>query len=159
MDRKVAGSVPFVSRNRLYLISDGAVTFPREHRNLRVDEIEHSNNPLPIVDPMQPPDVLLERAAPRDWHSQKQSVESRVVKALTDVASSGEEDSWGSDRNRGKLFRDRFSFLLSRSTFQDQYLLSVRQGAGQPLNVVCPIQRRTALANRLDNSHVAICRC
>jgi hypothetical protein len=38
-------------------------------------------------------------------------------------------------------------------------LLSVRQGAGQPLNVVCPIQRRTALANRLDNSHVAICRC
>src|ERR1700722_13020766 len=120
------------SCHRLDFVSDGPVSFqpllihPRKHSNLCIHVIEHSHDLLPVVDPMKTPDVLLERAAPRDRHREKQSVESGVVEALADVASSGKQDTRVSVGNRGELFRDGFSLLLSHSAFQDQYALSVR---------------------------------
>ena len=41
---------------------------PGQHRHLRVDGVENANHLLTVMDPMQPSDVLLERAAPRYRH-------------------------------------------------------------------------------------------
>jgi hypothetical protein len=71
--------------------------------------IAYADYSLPVVDPVQPRDVLLERAAPRNWHCQKQCIESGIVEAFADVVV----------RIAGRwlyLFREKISRILKSET-------------------------------------------
>ncbi len=63
----------------------------RKDRNPLVDVVDNENLNLSLLLPVQPANVLGELSFPRDWHCQKQGVESLIVETLTNIAA-GRQD-------------------------------------------------------------------
>src|SRR5271155_3439 len=69
------------------------VVHPREHSDVGIDVIVDFDDTLVIVKPMESSDVLLKRAFPRNRHRQEQRVETSIVKPLTYVAASCQDQA------------------------------------------------------------------
>jgi len=67
---------------------------------------------------MQAANVLLQRAAPRNRHGQKKRVEARIVEALADVATSGQQNSCLGIWDCRQLFGDAAPLFYAHATFQ-----------------------------------------
>jgi hypothetical protein len=77
---------------RFDLVSDGPIAsqpsleHAGEHGNFRIDVIEDADNLLAVLNPMQPPNVLLQCTPPRNRHREEESIEPGIVEAFADVA-------------------------------------------------------------------------
>src|ERR1700694_587973 len=67
--------------------------------------------------PMKAPDVLLQSSTPRDGHREEERVEPGVVKALANVTTRSEDNSWLTIRNCSDLGGQRVTLLLSHPAF------------------------------------------
>jgi len=64
---------------------------PREHPDIDIDVIVNLHRLLVVVEPVEAAHVLLQRSLQRDWHRQKQRVETAIVKAFANVASGSKD--------------------------------------------------------------------
>src|SRR5687768_16298751 len=85
------------------------------HRS--IDVVINSNYSFVCMKPMQPPDVLLQGSTPRDGRCEEQRIQSRVVKAFSNVLACGKEHSWQAIRDGTDLSGKRITLLLSHPAF------------------------------------------
>jgi hypothetical protein len=94
------------------------VVHTREHSDVGIDVIIYFDDTLVIVKPMEPSHVLLKRAFPRNRHRQEQRVESSIVKPLTYVAASCQDQALLAIPDVGESLANRPALLPAHSSLE-----------------------------------------
>ena len=74
--------------------------------------------PFVVMQTMQPANILLQRATPRNRHGEKKRVQTRIVKTFADVTASRQQDSFFAIGNRSQLFGDTAALFCTHAAFQ-----------------------------------------
>lgn len=118
------------------------VEHPREHGYRTINVIVDSHLGLVGVKSVEPPDVLLERAPPRDWQREKECIEPAVVEALADVAPRRDDDARRVLRDRGEFTRDGGSGLRILATLEHDNMRDLSsQRASERVRVRFPLSK------------------
>src|SRR6266496_4791564 len=93
-----------------------SLVHPRQHRNVRIHIVVDLNNMLVVMKPMQSPDILLESSFPRNWHSQKKSIQPGIVKPFADIAPGRKNNPLVSKGYNGQSVGCALALLLAHAT-------------------------------------------
>ena len=90
---------------------------------MRIDIVIDNNLSFPVVEPVQTAGILSKRSPPRDWHREKQRVESRVIEPLPEVSPSCNQQSFLVISNRREALDHRSALPVALSTLKDDNIL------------------------------------
>ena len=114
---------------------------PEEHRHIAVDVIVDPDLGLAGMEAMQPARVLHERALPGDRQREEQRVEARIVEALADVATGGQDQALLVGRDRGKLVSGSVSSPSRHPPVKDDEVArEALQPVREELQMVLPLR-------------------
>src|SRR5262249_13201231 len=63
--------------------------YAMQNGHASIDVVINPNDVLILEQTVKSADILLNRASPRNWHRQKQRIQSSVVESLTNISSGG----------------------------------------------------------------------
>src|SRR5258708_36854729 len=69
---------------------------------------------------MQSPDILLESSFPRNWHSEKKSIQPGIIKSLADIAAGRKNNPLVSQGYSGQRVGCALALLLAHATLEDK---------------------------------------
>jgi len=99
--------------------------------------------------------VLGDGSSPRNWKSQEQCVQARIVESFSDVLAGRQDDSWLVARNRGEPFGDCLPLLFAHARSQNHQVTDARrEQAFKSVDVVVSLreyERRPASVHSLDD--------
>src|SRR5208282_15406 len=92
---------------------------PRQHRDMRINIVIDNDLTFPVVEPVQTASILSKRSPPRDWHREKQRVESRVIEPLPEVSPSCNQQSLFVISNGREALDQKSALPVALSTLKD----------------------------------------